>query len=135
MKEGKWAHLHLITRGDQRSPLLPAHLHTKLFNCRHIYTDLWIRQNPRTGWSKELPGMQSGCPRAAQRKDNCVGAVFCQPKPSQAHFWNMGSGKVNLQLKCKSALNWSGSNMLQQDGCTICADLSQWGCIYIEIQN
>lgn len=121
-----------------RKPLLPAHLHTKLFNCRHIYTDPWSRQNPTTGWPKEPPGMQSRHPRVALGQlwqDSCVGAVFCQTNPSQAHFWNMGSRKVNLQLKCRSALNLSGSNILQLDGCTICADLSQWGSMCTEIPN
>lgn len=123
-------------QGRPRKPLLPAHLHTKLFNCRQIYTNLWSRQNPRTGWPKEPPGMQSGWPRVAQRKqDSCVGAVFRQTNSSQAHFWNMGSGKVDLQLKCRSALNLSGSNILQHDGCTICADLSRWCSMCTEIPN
>lgn len=54
--------------------------------------------------------MQSGHPRVPLGQlwqDSCVGAVFCQTNPSQAHFWNMGSRKVNLQLKCRSALNLS----------------------------
>lgn len=62
--------------------------------------------------------MQSGHLRVALGQlwqDSCVGAVFCQTNPSQAHFWNMGSRKVNLQLKCRSALNLSGSNILQLD--------------------
>lgn len=84
--------------------------------------------NPRREWPKEPPRIQPGCPRAAQRKDNCVRAVFCQLNPSQGHLWNVGSGKVNLQLKRRSALNWSGSKMLQEEGCTVCAELSQSGC-------
>lgn len=97
---------------QKTKPHLSTQLHTKLFKCRHIYTRLWSRQNPRTGWPKEPTGMQSGCPRVASRKQNsCVGAVFCQTNPSQAHFWNMGSEQVNLQLKGRSALNLSGGNI------------------------